>query len=103
MRAPTLPSVATLEANDDPRLASELRVVHLRTQAAIVRTLADHVERFARVEDMDGLGDQLAEEIARLGCRLLDAAASMTMVSAEEASGVFLRLACADTASRSRR
>jgi hypothetical protein len=91
MRACSLPSLATLEANDDDRLAAELRLVRLRTQAAIVRTLSDHVERFAQPADADALSVQLIEEVAKMGQRLSEAAASLTPPRSRE-SGIFQRL-----------
>jgi hypothetical protein len=72
-----LPSLAALESNDDGPLAAELRLARLRSQAAVVRALADHVEHLSRAADADVLGAQLVEEVARLGCRLLEAAASL--------------------------
>jgi hypothetical protein len=59
-----VPSLSALESNDDDRLAAELRLDRLRSQAAIIRTLADHVEHLARPADADGLGEQLIEEMA---------------------------------------
>jgi hypothetical protein len=58
---------------------------------AIVRTLADQVEHFARQADADELSSQLIEEMARLGCRLFEAAAPMTKSQRSEDSGVFAR------------
>ena len=86
-----LPSLAALESDDDCALVSELRLVRLRSQAAVVRTLADQVERASRVEDAEGLGEQLAEEVARLGLRLVEAAGSSTNVPRFVESGVFVR------------
>jgi hypothetical protein len=77
MLTSTLPSLATLESNDDLRLAVELELATLRAQVAVVRTLADQVEDLARPGFTDGLRDQLVEETARLGCRLVDAAAAL--------------------------
>ena len=88
-----IPSVAALESCHDGPLAAELRLVNLRSQAAVVRTLADQAEQLSRAEDVDGLGAQMVEEMARLGCRLLDAAAALAGVSPVEDSGVFKRAA----------
>jgi hypothetical protein len=86
-----LPSVATLESSDDGELTAELRLVRLRAQMAVVRTLTDHIEQLARAGDADGVSWQLIEVIARLGCRLLEAAASMTRSPHSEDSGIFPR------------
>jgi hypothetical protein len=58
---------------------------------AIVRTIADHIERFAQQVDADELGSQLIEEMARLACRLFELAAPMTRAPRSEESGVFPR------------
>jgi len=86
-----VPSLAALEPGDDRRLAAELRLAHLRPQAAIVHALADQVERLSRVGDADGLGEQLIEEMTLLGCQLLEAASSLTRSSRREESGIFAR------------
>jgi hypothetical protein len=49
-----------------------------RTQAAIVRSLVDELEHVAaHGEAAHWLRAQLIEELARLGCRILDAAAAL--------------------------
>jgi hypothetical protein len=40
------------------------------------------LEHLAGAQDADGLDDPIIEEMARLGCRLLEAAASLTRVTA---------------------
>jgi hypothetical protein len=96
MLAHALPSVATLEADDDRKLTAELDLARLRAQAAVVRTLSDHVERFARPEDVDGLSKQLLDEVARMGHRLSDAADAMMRSPRPWESGVFLRVEAPD-------
>jgi hypothetical protein len=86
---PSLPTLAALESDDDVRLAAELRLGGLRSQLALVRTLADHIEHLAGSQDADGLDKQIVEEMARLGCRLLEAAASLTESPRSDESGVF--------------
>jgi hypothetical protein len=86
-----IPSLATLESNDDGQLAAELELAQLRAQVAIVRTLADHIEYFARPGDTGSLSEQLIEEMARLARRLLCATTSMTTVVNAEHSGIFPR------------
>ena len=87
----TLPSLTTLDSNDEGRLAAELQLARLRTQVAVVRTLADQVEFLVRPRHVDGLGEQIVEEMARLGCQLFEAAAELTRSPAPEDSGVFNR------------
>jgi hypothetical protein len=91
MFEPNLPAVTTLESNDDDRLSAELRLARLRTEVAIVRTLADQIELLVSPRHANGLGDQLIEEMARLGCLLFEAAAELTRSPAPEDSGVFKR------------
>jgi hypothetical protein len=91
------PSVAALESSKDGPLVAEVRLVTLRSQAAVVRTLADQVEQLSRAADVDALGTQMVEEMARLGCRLLDAAAALADALPVEDSGVFKRAAVLET------
>jgi hypothetical protein len=70
-------SLAALQSDDGGLLVAELRLARLRSQVAIVRALADHVEYLARPQDTKELGDQVIEEMARLGSRLLEAAAAL--------------------------
>jgi hypothetical protein len=87
-----IPSLAALESSDDGPLVAELRLARLRSQAAVVRALADHVEHLSRAGDADGIGDQIIEEMARLGCRLLEAAGALAAgVPPIEDSGIFAR------------
>lgn len=57
-----LPSLAALESDDD-RLGAELRLARLRSQVAVVRTVADEVEHLAQRGDADGLRAQLVVRI----------------------------------------
>ena len=86
-----IPSLAALESKDDRRLVAELRLVGLRSQVAIVRTLADEVERLSREAEAHEQTEQLLEEMARLGSRLLEAAAAFGGTPHVEESGVFGR------------
>jgi hypothetical protein len=86
-----IPSLMALESDDESRLGAELRLVNLRSQAAIVRALADQAEHVSREVEVDGLARQLIEEMARLGSRLLDAAAAFRDASSVDDSGVFAR------------
>jgi hypothetical protein len=88
-----MPSMDALDSHDDGLLNAELRLARLRSQVAVVRTIADHVERLARPPEADGLKGQLVEEMARLGCCLVEAAAALVERSRPEESGVFARQA----------
>ena len=71
----------TVESDDDDARTLEHRLSELREQAAVVRTMADHVDHFAQPGNSDGFREQLIEEVTRLGCHLLEAAAAMTRKS----------------------
>jgi hypothetical protein len=73
-----VPPLDALESNDDNRHAADARRARLRSQVAVIRTLADRAEHVVRPRESDGLSDQLIEEMARLGCQLLEAAAWLT-------------------------
>ena len=88
-----MPSIHALESHDDLLLNAELRLARLRSQVAVVRTIADHVERLARPPETEGLKGQLVEEMARLGCCLVEAAAALVQRPRSEESGFFARQA----------
>jgi len=92
-----IPSLAALESNDDLRLAAELRLARVRSQVAVVRAIADQVEYLSRAGEAAALGDQLIEEMARLGCRLVETAGSLAGSPRCEESGVFARSSPAST------
>jgi hypothetical protein len=73
------------------RRPKHLPLAALRSQVAVVRALADEVDSLSRLGDADGLPDQLIEELARLGCRLLDQASVLAGTVRPEDSGVFAR------------
>jgi hypothetical protein len=73
-----VPSLAALTSDDDAGLSAELRLGQLRSQVAVIRTLADHVEHLARWGNVDGLREQIIEEMGRMGGRLLEAAAALS-------------------------
>ena len=79
----------------DRRLVVEFRLERLRSQTAVVRALVDHVEHLSRARDADATADRLIEEIARLGCRLLETAETLAEWQHPEDSGVFARPASA--------
>jgi hypothetical protein len=90
MRLP-LPS-AVLPGWHDGGQASALRLARVRAQVAIIRTLADHVETLSRAGEAGGIADQLIEEMARLGCSLLETAGALAAAPPLEDSGVFARV-----------
>jgi hypothetical protein len=73
-----LPSIAALTAGDDRLLHRELGGLAVRRQSAVVRALLDQLERVSPWSASDGLRAQLLEELARLGCVRLEAAASLS-------------------------
>ena len=84
-----LPSVRALKAPDDELLSEELRCLAARQQAAVVRALVDQLDRISPASAAGTLREQLAEELARLGYRILEAAASLsTRVEPAPVSGV---------------
>ena len=73
-----LPSLRALRASDDRLLAEELRLVATKRQIAIVRTLADELERrLVHGGAAAALQGQLVQELARLGCHSIETAATM--------------------------
>ncbi len=73
-----LPSVQALDAPDDALLREELRCLAARQQAAVVRALADQLALVSPGQASGNLREQLAEQLARLGCRILEAAATIS-------------------------
>jgi hypothetical protein len=68
-----LPSVEALTSNDEERLAAELRLSEVRAQVELARSLVDQLEVGAGDAEHDGV----AEELARLGCRLVEVASDL--------------------------
>jgi hypothetical protein len=91
MFKPGLPGVKALESNDDHQHSAEVRLARLRTEVAVVRTLADQIELLVRPRHAEGVRDQLVEELARLGCLLFETAAELTNPPTAEDSGIFPR------------
>ncbi len=75
-----LPSIEALRSPDERLLSDELCSIALRRQIALVRSIADALEHCMLERQRPGRGiamrAQLAEEVARLGCRALEAAAA---------------------------
>lgn len=70
MQPHVLPTLAVLLSGADDRLDGELRLAAVRTQAAVVRTLVDDVERLTLAHQGAPLRE-LLEEIARLARTVL--------------------------------
>jgi hypothetical protein len=85
------PSLWALESNDEGRLVAEVGLVRIRTQAAVVRALADQIEVFVKPDRAHWLGDQLVEEAARLACGILEAAAELAKALPPEETEMFDR------------
>jgi hypothetical protein len=86
---PHNPSLWSLGSDDDGQLVAGPRLARVRSQAAVLRTLVDRAEYLARPGEACELDEQLVEEMARLGCRLLEAAASLAESQGSDESGVF--------------
>ncbi|HSO31758.1 MAG TPA: hypothetical protein VLT33_04565 [Labilithrix sp.] len=71
-----LPPLASIKPSPASRTLGALR-----SQAAFLRSLLDEVERLAPASGSENaMGDQLVEELTRLGCLSLEAASQLTHV-----------------------
>ncbi len=79
-----LPSVETLISSDDERLLTELKLSEVRDQVAHAQHLLDTVEvasltsEAARSSEGHGVAPAFAEELARLGCRIVEIASVLS-------------------------
>jgi hypothetical protein len=55
----------------------------VRSQVALARTLLDELERATSPRDIQELGEQATAELARLGCRVVEIAATLARVTGE--------------------
>ena len=84
MRKRHLPSIETLNSSDDERLLAELRLSEVREQVAHAKELLDTVEVCAPLEtnaqpqDNFAIVPAVAEELARLGCRIVEIASALS-------------------------
>ncbi len=77
----------------DALTAEDFRVATVRRQMAVVRTLADEIERCLAPAEGEAVREQLVQELTRLGCRSLEAAVAMTEQDEfAETSGVYRRV-----------
>lgn len=68
-------------------------VKSLRGEAACVRALLDELDRLAPSSlDEEAVSAQLVEDLARLGCRFLDAACALSVAVDEPTSGTRLKM-----------
>jgi hypothetical protein len=77
-----------------PTLDAETSFGRVLSQVAVLRAFADQAEALARCGLSTGLDEHLVEEMAHLGCVLIESAASLTALPGASAddSGVHLRL-----------
>ena len=67
-----LPSIAALTDNDDERLITELKVREVREHVEIARSLLD------AVDEQTDPAELAAEELARLGCKIVELAGAIS-------------------------
>ncbi len=89
-----LPSLCALHTRDGERLRDALDLLVVRQQVAVVRAFADELERMAARGSSETLRPQLVEELARLGCRILEAAATMSDVGSAMANSLAYGATC---------
>jgi hypothetical protein len=82
-----LPSIEALTDNDDERLNTELRVREVREHVAIARSLLDAVDELsaserASADEQDLETARAAEELARLGCKIVELAGAISRARA---------------------
>lgn len=80
-----LPTIEALTGNDDERLIAELKLSDVRERAAVLRELLEEVEGLVRTSEgeqvsLDGQPRAafVVEELARLGCKIVELAGSLT-------------------------
>lgn len=92
---PTIPSLRALTASDHRILSEERRIATTRRQIALVRTVADELERclLQRVAGprTEGIRQQLLEELVRLANRALQIAGGTEPVEESGVHPVFIR------------
>lgn len=100
----SLSPLSATEANSRDSLTPEILLARLQRQLAVIRAIIDEADRVARAADharsgdAEGLSDRVVEEMARLGCRLLEAAGILASSRRDEDSGVFSRRAASGSA-----
>ena len=87
MRKCHLPSVEALTDKDDELLIAELKVCEVREHVAIARSLLDADDGLVPLSEPDQASppeqaELAAEELARLGCKIVELATSLSRSSA---------------------
>lgn len=80
-----LPSIEALVSDDDDLVRAELRLLEAREQVAHATELLDHVERLVPAlpaGDGRSAAAHVAEELARLGCKMVEVASALSRVRA---------------------
>jgi hypothetical protein len=73
------PSIEALTDDDDDRLIAELKVNEVREHVAVARSLLDAVEALSANEQTSvDVQDEAAEELARLGCKIVELAGAIS-------------------------
>lgn len=78
-----LPSIEALTDNDDERLIAELKTREVHEHVAMARSLLDAVVELSASgrsssNEHDDDVDRAAEELARLGCRIVELAGAIS-------------------------
>lgn len=78
-----LPSIEALTDNDDERLIAELKAREVRDHVAVARALLDAVDELSACgrsseNEHDDQADRAAEELARLGCKIVELAGAIS-------------------------
>jgi hypothetical protein len=99
MRKRHLPSIETLTSSDDERLIAELRLSEARDQVAYAKELLDAVELYvppengAHPQNESAVVPAVAEELARLGCRIVEIASALSKTQDAPQSAAHIRAA----------
>jgi hypothetical protein len=88
-----VPSIEALTSTDDDLLITELRLSEAREHVAIARDLLEEVDRLVRLSATDqvsavgqGASELVAEELARLGCKIVEVASALSRTRGPEAN-----------------
>jgi hypothetical protein len=80
-----LPSIEALTSSDEERLMTELRLSEVRDQVTHAKELLDAVDLLSAASDDghssdigQGVAPSVAEELARLGCRIVEIASALS-------------------------
>lgn len=86
-----LPTIEALTSNDDALLIAELRLSEVRERVALARSLLEQVDRLVPVSETEqasspgqGLAEHVAEQLARLGCQIVEVATELSRARVPE-------------------